>query len=165
MKGFWRFCRLSYCYCCSLSDTLCQTDGWVGVGGNQQKGGWDVKTPGSRPAGSEQTRAGQGQRRSSRSTNGHRDCAHAAVPKLPDRGQSGANPPPPFTTQDHISVFWCLLFVTEGQMNPPIPPSSQDRPACRLCCHCCSIFFFSYIVSFFFFFCITRRGCRRCGYC
>lgn len=58
---------------------------------------------------------------------------------------------PTTTTQDHILVFWCLLFVTEDQMNPP--PSSQDRPACRPCCHCRSIFF---LYCFIFFFFVSR---------
>lgn len=63
------------------------------------------------------------------------------------RGGSLEQPP---LTQDHISVFWCLLFVTEGQMNPP-PSPPPTRTGLRAASAVTVVVFFSYIVSFFFF--------------
>lgn len=105
--------------------------------------GWGVcvKTPGSRPAGSEQTRAGEGQRGSSRSTNGCQELCSCRSAKTAQEGAVWSYPPPPpHHPGPHFSIL-VSSFCHRRPDEPPHPPSSQDRPACRLCCHCRSIFF------------------------
>lgn len=127
MKGFLAFfCRLSYCYCCSLSDTLCQTDGGgVGWGGTREPAGW-IRTNEGR-GGTTQVISEYEWIPRTLLMPQCQNCPGGGSLEQPPFPPTQDNPPSfPPSLQDHISVFWCLLFVTEGQMTPPFQP----RPAC-----------------------------------
>lgn len=75
-----------------------------------------------------------------------RNSAHAAVPKLPKRGQSGATPPrPPRTTFQYSGVFF-LSLKTRYPPSPPARTGSHADSAVTV------VVFYSYIVSSSFFF-------------